>query len=391
MTLNDRHGAIISLADTPGELAVKDNICVQGFMCTASSKLLENYEPPYTATAVQKLQKQGLTVMGKTSCDEFACGSTGTHTSLANPRNPLDEKRVPGGSSSGSAIAVKDGLVRYAIGSDTGGSVRCPATFCQIVGYRPSYGQISRYGLMDMCMSFDTIGTLTRNVDDAIYLITGMSGKDDKDLTTMNSVDVKETPGLAGKRLVAFRQILESCDPGIREKFNEATEKAKLHVDVIDFPEIHKSIPTYYMIVFAEFASAMQRFDGKFFGKNRELLGQDVKRRILLGTFISQKENKDKWYTQAINARKWFQQKFEAMFAKYDFVINPTMPSPAPLVGEITDPITEYSMDLGTIFPSLMMGPSISLPYQGMGIQLTGKRFSDSALLYSARDLEGAL
>ncbi len=384
--MNDEYNAFISTRPAKDgiKLAVKDNILVKGMKATASSRVLEDYIAPYSATVVKRLEESGYDVVGKTHCDEFGCGGMGVYSSLGQPKNPIDIKRVPGGSSSGSAVAVASGLVDVALGSDTGGSIRAPAAWCQVYGYRPSYGLVSRYGLMDMAMSFDTIGFLAKKPEMITKMMEIAAGPDEKDQTTGETFEKKDS---YGKRFGVLKTVENSIDKEILEKRDKFIEKLDGEIVEIEIPSLKYAVPAYYMIMFAELSSAMQKFDGITFGKDRNLLGDEVKRRILLGTYITMKEYHDKWYSSALNARNLIKKEIEEAFEKVDFIINPTMPRSAPRIGEEIDKITEYMMDIGTTFQPLSKTPAISIPFKGIGIQITAPRFKDGELLALAEGL----
>ncbi len=382
-------------------IAVKDNICVSGLRCTASSKVLEDYVAPYDAPVIGRLKAEGATIIGKTNMDEFAAGGSGTSGHFGPVRNPIDMDRVPGGSSSGSAVAVATGMADLALGSDTAGSVRCPASFCGIVGFRPTYGAVSRYGLLDLGMSMDTIGPMARDVAGCITLMGILAFKDPRDQTS--TVELPRTPKKTPKTIGVPKQFLEGVDEPVLRVFKSALKIFEKEYEIVelDLPISKYAVPIYYITVFSEFSSAMQKFDGLKYGHSTEKMttlletvaksrsesfGREVKRRVLLGAYITMKEQRDKWYTSAIKARSVLKAEFEKAFGKADLLLGPTMPFLPWKFGEKTDPLGEYFADVLTTQASLAGIPAGSLPagiVDGLpvGIQIHGPQFSDFSVL----------
>ena len=395
--------------------ALKDNILARGTRTTCSSKILENYRSPYDSTVAEKLKAAGAIVVGKTNLDEFAMGSSTENSAFGVSRNPWDTERIPGGSSGGSASAVASGLVPFALGSDTGGSVRQPAALCGIVGYKPTYGLVSRYGLVAFSSSLDQIGPLTRCVDDAWEVMNVISGHDEKDATTMETpIDFSRELGgpLKGMKMAIPEEMLkyEGLEDGVSESFMAMVERLRengVTVETVSIPSLKYVVATYYLIAPGEASSNLSRFDGIRYGwrtgeSNYESLvnsdrdegfGKEVKRRILLGTFTLSSAYYDAYYSKAMKARKLISNDLDRVLTDYDFIINPSSPITAPRIGEISDPLTYYLMDIFTIPTNLAGLPGISVPIapcKGLpvGIQLMGKRFMDTDLLSAAKGIE---
>lgn len=387
-------------------IAVKDNICVSGLKCTASSKVLEGYVAPYDASVIERLKAEGATIIGKTNMDEFAAGGSGTSGYFGPVRNPFDMDRVPGGSSSGSAVAVAAGMTDLALGSDTAGSIRCPASFCGLVGFRPTYGVVSRYGLLDLGMSMDTIGPMARDVAGCIKLMEILAFKDEKDQT---SVQLPRTVNMP-KTIGVPKQFLEGVDENVLRVFRGALKIFEKEYEIIevDLPISKYAVPVYYLTVFSEFSSAMQKFDGLKYGHSTEKMttlldtvsrsrtesfGREVKRRVLLGAYITMKEQRDRWYSAAVRARAILKAEFEKAFGKVGLLLGPTMPFLPWLHGTKTEPLQEYFADVLTTQASLAGIPAGSLPagtVDGLpvGIQIHGPQFSDFSVLEVMRLFE---
>ncbi len=381
-------------------VAVKDNICVSGLRCTASSKVLEDYVAPYDASVISRLKAEGAIIIGKTNMDEFAAGGAGTSGYFGPVRNPFDIERVPGGSSSGSAVAVAAGMADIALGSDTAGSVRCPASFCGLAGFRPTYGAVSRYGLIDLGMSMDTIGPMARSVAGCRKLMEVLAFKDPRDQMSVELPRTRKTP----KTIGVPKQFLDGVDEKVLRIFGSALKIFEKEYEIVevDLPISKYSVPVYYLTVFGEFSSAMQKYDGLKYGhstektttlletasKSRsESFGREVKRRVILGTHITMKEQKDKWYTSAIKARMAIRAEFTKTFEKVDMLLGPTMPFLPWLYGkEKTHPLQEYLADVLTTQASLAGIPAGTVPAGvvddlPVGIQIHGPQFSDFAVL----------
>jgi|SRR5215218_1040305 len=404
------------LAGVP--LAVKDLFCTEGVQSAAASKLLEGYKPPYTATAVERLTAAGAPMLGKTNMDEFAMGSSNENSAFGPVKNPWDESRVPGGSSGGSAAAVAAGLAPWAIGTDTGGSIRQPAALCGIVGVKPTYGSISRYGMIAFASSLDQAGPLTRDVTDAALLLRHMVGTDDYDSTCTGHPEEIALPTaerLDGLRFGVPPELTgEGLDPGVREVFETTLgriEELGGTVTDVALPHSGHAISAYYVIAPAEASANLARFDGVRYGQragNGDLrslyeetreqgFGPEVKRRIMLGTYALSSGYYDAYYGSAQRVRTKIAGDFHAAFESVDFVITPTSPTVAFGLGERTaDPLAMYLSDVLTVPMSLAGIPAISIPgglSHGMpvGVQIAGPAFSESKILDASYALERAI
>jgi aspartyl-tRNA(Asn)/glutamyl-tRNA(Gln) amidotransferase subunit A len=391
-------------------VAIKNNIAYKGKLLTCGSKMLESYSAPYDATVVERILAEDGIILGSANLDEFACGSDTTKSAIKLTRNPLDTEYVVGGSSGGSAASVAAGFVDIALGSDTGGSIRCPASFCGVVGMKPTYGMVPRYGLADMAMSLDQIGPLATNVSDAKLMLSVIAGKDDRDQNTGTAtehVEHKAKPSIA-----IPKEFLEGADAGIADQFKTLVSRlrdAGYKVSDISIPELKHAIPIYYLTVFAEFSSAMQKYDGLRYGKQEheldnmaeavsalrgEKFGLEVKRRILLGTFITTKEYRDAWYGKTLRARGVLKRAMEAALSKHDLLLGPTMSSLPWKMGEkMTDPLELYLADILTVPANLAGIPAGSVPFGKCGkfrpgMQVLGSRFSDAKVLSLMEEIE---
>ncbi len=404
------------LAGVP--VAVKDNICTEGLRTTCSSKILHNFVPTYTAEAVKNLQKAGAVILGKTNMDEFAMGST-TETSAYGPtKNPRNPEHVPGGSSGGSAAAVAAGECIYAIGSDTGGSIRQPASYCGVVGMKPTYGTVSRYGLIAYGSSLDQIGPLTRNVTDCAAVLEALASHDTKDSTSVSRDDTDFTAALTedvkGMRIGIPNDYLgEGLDEEVRTVVLQAAEVLADRgavVERFDLSLVEYAIPAYYTIAAAEASSNLERFDGIKYGyrteeyaglhnmykKSRsEGFGEEVKRRIMLGSFVLSSGYYDAYYLKALKVKALIKKAFDEAFAKYDLILGPVAPTTAPKLGEsLADPIQMYLGDIYTIAVNLAGLPGISVPCgqdsNGLpiGLQLIGDCFQEKKLIRAAYTYE---
>ncbi|MGB1039314.1 MAG: Asp-tRNA(Asn)/Glu-tRNA(Gln) amidotransferase subunit GatA [Flavobacteriales bacterium] len=409
---------------TAGRLAgmvigIKDNLCYEGHKVSASSKILEGFESLYSATAIERLLEEDAIIIGRLNCDEFAMGSSNENSAFGNVLNPIQEDKVPGGSSGGSASAVAAGLCMATLGSDTGGSIRQPASFCGVVGMKPTYGRISRWGLLAYASSFDQIGPFTNNVNDAALLTQIMAGKDQYDSTvSSNPVEDYFEVSKEDKKLKIGvpKQVIESVglNPEIKNKLteilNDLTSKGH-SVEEFDFPFLDYLVPIYYVLTTAEASSNLSRYDGVHFGyrspnatdidstyvlSRTEGFGEEVKRRIMLGTFVLSSGYYDAYYTKAMKARRVIQNKTIEVFNDFDFVIGPTTPDTAFKIGEnVKDPITMYLQDIFTVHANLSGNPAISLPLGNhsnglpFGIQVMGKPFHEKELFSFSRELMG--
>jgi aspartyl-tRNA(Asn)/glutamyl-tRNA(Gln) amidotransferase subunit A len=398
--------------------AHKDIFCTQGVRTTCGSKMLENFIAPYDATLTQKLHNNGLVMLGKTNMDEFAMGSTNEHSYFGSCKNPFDLDRAPGGSSGGSACAVAAGLAPFATGSDTGGSIRQPASFCHLVGLKPTYGRISRYGMIAFASSLDQAGPLTQTVADAALLLETMSGHDPMDSTSA----ITPVPGyysLLNQGPKSFnvavpRSFFEAMDNTSQEAFNEVLDQVRSvggHIDFIDFDIKDFVIPTYYTIAPAEASSNLARYDGIRFGyqtphaknlnelyrKTRgEGFGPEVKRRILMGTYVLSSGYFDAFYQQALRVRALIKQRFESVFKHYHVIATPTTLTEAFLLkSHDHDPVAMYYSDLCTVSVNLADLPAISLPLMQrnglpFGFQLIANHFDEVTLLQVSHKIEQA-
>jgi aspartyl-tRNA(Asn)/glutamyl-tRNA(Gln) amidotransferase subunit A len=393
-------------------IGIKDVICYKGHQVTAASRILEGFHSLYSATAVERLLAEDAIIIGSLNCDEFAMGSSNEHSCYGKVLNALDENRVPGGSSGGSAVAVQAGLCMVSLGSDTGGSVRQPADFCGIVGLKPTYGRISRYGLIAYASSFDQIGIFSTSVDDAALLLEVMAGADEFDST----VSTEPVPAYGREmearnqtyRIAYFPESLEhpSLDPEIRKSVHElftSLQEQGHTVHPVKFDYLDYIVPTYYVLTTAEASSNLSRFDGvkygprkgsaddltAFYEQNRSAgFGKEVKRRIMLGNFVLSSGYYDAYFTQAQKVRRLIINKTEEVFNQYDLLLMPTVPYPAFRFGEKSkDPIEMFLADLFTVFANLAGIPAISIPLSrhsnGMpfGVQVMADRFKELTLL----------
>ncbi len=398
-------------------LGIKDNLCLKGHKVSAASKILENFESLYTATAVQRLIDAGAIVIGRTNCDEFAMGSSNENSAFGPALNPFDPTRVPGGSSGGSAAAVAAGMCTATLGTDTGGSIRQPASLCGVVGLKPTYGRVSRYGAIAYASSFDQIGPITLTVDDTALIYEIMGGKDEMDATTSSKPIVNYlTTGTDKKYKIAYiKETVESegLDPEIRERIYAVRDAliAQGHtVEAVDFPYLDYLIPTYYILTTAEASSNLARYDGIHYGhrsakatdlestyklSRAEGFGKEVQRRIMLGTFVLSAGYYDAYYSKGQKVRRLLRDKCNDILTEYDFMLTPTTPSTAFKIGENTsDPIKMYLEDIYTVLANLAGLPAISLPLgkhsNGLpfGLQITGRHFDEARLLRFSSVLE---
>lgn len=391
-------------------IAVKDNILIEGRRAGAASKILEGYIAPWSATVIKSLIERGVVLLGRTNMDEFAMGGSTENSAYGVTRNPVDISRVAGGSSGGSAAAVAADLALAALGSDTGGSIREPAAFCGVVGYKPSYGAVSRHGLMAMASSLDQIGPFAKTVEDAQIIFDCLRGKDSYDATTVEISELSHNNRKVG--VARSLLLIDGLDPEVKINFEDAIERLKslgYEIVDIDLPNIGYSLPIYYIICPAEVSSNMSRYDGVRYGgrvegdnlledymKSRgELLGTEVKRRIMIGTYVLSSGYYDAYYGKALAVRELIKQDFKKVFEQVDVVMMPTTPSPAWKIGEKSDnPLEMYLADIFTVTANLAGLPAISIPSGQttsglpMGVQLMGSRLEDSTLFQIAKDFE---
>lgn len=406
------------LAGVP--IAIKDNMCTEGVLTTCSSKILENFIPQFSSEAVKRIEEAGAVVIGKTNMDEFAMGST-TETSAYGPtKNPWNTEHVPGGSSGGSAAAVAANECFCALGSDTGGSIRQPASYCGVVGMKPTYGTVSRYGLIAYGSSLDQIGPLCKDVTDCATIMEVIASHDKKDSTSVERKDTDFTSALvddvAGMRIGIPRDYFgEGLDPQVKEAVLSAAEVLKSKgaiVEEFDLSLVEYAIPTYYTIAAAEASSNLERFDGVKYGfrakdydglhsmykKTRsEGFGPEVKRRIMLGSFVLSSGYYDAYYLKALRVKAMIKKAFDEAFAKYDVILGPVAPTTAPKLGSsLADPIKMYLGDIYTISVNLAGLPGISVPCgkddNGLpiGVQLIGDCFNEKKLIQTAYAYEQA-
>ncbi len=417
-----QEGPAPSAADGPlagVPLAVKDLFCTEGVPSQSGSRILEGYLPPYTATVVAHLTDAGSTLLGKTNQDEFAMGSSNENSAYGPVRNPWDRTRVPGGSSGGSAAAVAAGLAPWALGTDTGGSIRQPAALCGIVGLKPTYGSVSRYGMIAFASSLDQAGPLTRNVADAALMLSHMVGRDPKDATSLQFPHAIETPTaerMDGITLGVPEELTgEGIEAGVLHAFNASLDLARqlgANIQPIRLPHAPHALSAYYVLAPAEASSNLARFDGVRYGLRAEdasdLLdmytrtrhdgfGAEVKRRIMLGTYALSSGYYDAYYGRAQRVRTKIAQDFSSAFAQVDFIVTPTAPTVAFKLGEKTsDPLAMYLNDFCTVPMSLAGIPAISIPCglsDGLpvGLQIAGPAFSENKLLDAAHALESTI
>lgn len=397
-------------------VGIKDNINTKGIITTAGSKILNNYEPLFNATVIEKLHVSEAVIIGKTNMDEFAMGSSTENSAYQKTYNPWNKDHVPGGSSGGSAAAVAAGEVYFALGSDTGGSVRQPAAYCGVVGLKPTYGLVSRFGLISYASSLDQIGPITRTVQDSAYVLQSIAGHDSLDSTSAK-VDIPDylsalTGDVNGLRIGVPKEYLgEGLDSGVKEKLMEALnvlEKLGATWEEVSLPHSDYAISAYYLIAPAEASSNLARYDGIRFGHRSssaqslidlyketrsEGFGEEVKRRIMLGTYALSSGYYDAYYLKAQKARTLIKQDFENVYKQYDIIIGPTAPTTAFKFGAAKNPLSMYLNDIYTIPVNLAGLPAISVPcgfVDGLpvGLQMIGKPFEEQTLLRVAHAFE---
>ncbi len=399
-------------------VAVKDNICTKGMLTSCASRMLSNFIPPYDATVVSKIKEEGMVILGKTNMDEFAMGST-TETSYYGPTvNPCGENRVPGGSSGGSAAAVAADLAPIALGSDTGGSIRQPASFCGVTGLKPTYGTVSRYGLVAFASSLDQIGPIGKTALDCAAMFNLISGIDERDQSSAESwkVDVEAVKDfdVKGKKIgIPNEYFGEGIDADVKARVMEAVkyfEDNGAAVETFEMPIVEYAIPTYYIIACAEACSNLSRYDGVKYGyrpegvdnlmdlyiKSRsEGFGMEVKRRIMLGNFVLSSGYYDAYYNKALQAKALIKKAFDEAFARYDVVIGPVAPTTALKAGEsLSDPLKMYLGDICTVLINIVGLPAISVPCgndgEGLpvGMQIIGKHFDEETILGFAANFQ---
>lgn len=397
---------------------IKDNICVKDELTTCSSKILQDFRPPYSATVIDKLIEDGALLMGKTNMDEFAFGSSTETSCYGTTKNPWDLKRIPGGSSGGSAACVAADEAIFAIGSDTGGSIRQPASLCGIVGLKPTYGRVSRYGLIAFASSLDQIGPLAKDVEDAALLLRSISGYDVMDSTSVNKA-IPDYPSLIKKDIKGLRIGIprEYFIEGVIKEVKDSVSQAIKHIEGLgaicedmSLPHTKYAVSVYYLVATAEASSNLARFDGVQYGlrsgqaksiiemhkkTRQEGFGDEAKRRIILGTFALSSGYYDAYYLRALKVRTLIKRDFDKAFEKYDAIITPTSPTAAFKIGEKTaDPLTMYLSDIFTISANLAGVPGVSIPCGftkeklPIGLQILGKAFDEETILKIAYNYE---
>jgi aspartyl-tRNA(Asn)/glutamyl-tRNA(Gln) amidotransferase subunit A len=406
------------LAGVP--VAIKDVMCTRGVRTTAGSKILENFIPPHDATAVARLEAAGAVIVGKTNCDEFAMGSSNENSAYGAVCNPRDRSRVPGGSSGGSAAAVASGMVVAALGSDTGGSIRQPASFCGVTGLMPTYGRVSRYGLIAFASSLDHIGPITNTVKDAAIVLRAMAGRDPMDATSADVpvpdyVAELDKPVRGLKLGVAKEYYGDGLDPEVRKAVEAAIQGlARLECEIVpvSLPHTAYAVPTYYVVATAEASANLARYDGVRYGfrvkrartlaemyrrTRDEGFGAEVKRRIMLGTYVLSAGYYDAYYLKAQKVRTLLTRDFDEAFKKVDAIITPTCPTAAFRLGEkVNDPLAMYLADIYTVTADLAGIPGISVPCGEtseklpIGVQILGKHFDEATVLRVAQAVTGS-
>lgn len=402
-------------------MALKDNLCTTGIPTTCASRMLSEYRPPYDAFVVAKLQEAGTILVGKTNMDEFAMGSSTENSAFHTTLNPWDRERVPGGSSGGSAAVVAAGEAFFALGSDTGGSIRQPASLCGVVGLKPTYGNVSRYGLIAFASSLDQIGPLTRDVRDAALVLDIIAGHDKRDSTSVPR-DKEHYVGFLGKEVKGFKVALpvecfgEGLDKGVKDAVMQALEQCSglgVNLCEVSAPSTKYALPAYYLVAPAEASSNLARYDGVQYGLSvrdaenllalywstrKQGFGAEVKRRIMLGTYALSSGYYDAYYLKALKMRTLIRDEFANIFKDNDFIVTPTSPTVAFKLGEQKDdPLTMYLNDIYTITANLSGLPAISIPcgfVAGMpvGLQVIGRPFDEGRMLqfcYCLEDLLG--
>ncbi|NNF01276.1 MAG: Asp-tRNA(Asn)/Glu-tRNA(Gln) amidotransferase subunit GatA [Bacteroidia bacterium] len=401
-------------------IAIKDNICYKDHHVSASSKILKGFKSLFSATVVEKLLEEDAIIIGRCNCDEFAMGSSNENSAYGVVKNPIDRSRVPGGSSGGSVAAVAANLCLAALGSDTGGSIRQPASYCGVYGSKPSYGRVSRYGLIAFASSLDQIGPVTRSLSDNALLLEVISGNDKNDSTSAKK-EVEKFSTTANdykpKKVAVLSEYLnaEGLDADIKSSLLEQIENLKaqgIQVDEVPFPYLDLLVPTYYVLSTAEASSNLSRYGGILYGYQSERtedinsafvrsrsegFGWEVKRRIILGTFVLSTGFYDAYYGRAQKIRRLIKDKTEEIFKDYDLIISPTTPGRAFEIGSISDPIKMYLEDIFTVQAPLAGLPAISVPFKTekselpFGIQLMAGKFQETKLLACAKLLKGRL
>ena len=400
------------LAGVPYSL--KDNICTKGYLTTCASKILSNFVPPYSATAYERLEKEGMVLVGKLNMDEFAMGSTTETSFWGATKNPWNTKNVPGGSSGGSAAAVAADLSFFTLGSDTGGSIRQPCSFCGVSGIKPTYGKVSRYGLVAFASSLDQIGPIGKDIIDCAAVLNVISGKDEKDQTSVRTetISIEEAKAFSAKGLrigIPKEYFGEGLEDDVRKAIENAIEIYKemgAEVETFDLPIVEYAVPTYYIIACAEASSNLARYDGVKYGvraenaeglsdlyvKSRsESFGMEVKRRIMLGNFVLSSGYYDAYYKKALQVKSLVMKDFQEAFSKYDLILGPVAPSVAPEIGSnLENPLQMYLGDIYTVLINIAGLPAASIPCgvneSGLpvGLQLISSHYKEQTLVNAA-------
>ncbi len=397
-------------------IAVKDNINVEGLICSCGSKMLEDYASPYDATAIERIKAAGGIIVGKTNLDEFAMGSSGETSYYGAAKNPIDEQLSPGGSSSGSAAAAAADLADAALGSDTGGSIRQPAAFCGIYGLKPTYGAVSRYGLVAHASSFDQIGVLSKNLDDLTLLYDTISGYDPKDANSTSVPKIKSDTKNVENFTIAYpdESVLNECDKEVYETFKKTIdelEKIGIRTEQVTHKHSSAWLPAYYILSTAEASSNLARYDGIRYGHKSsaeecesvaatrtEGFGAETKRRIVLGSFALSEGYKEQYYAKALKARRLIKGEFDGILEEYDFYLSPTSPTPPFKLNEKKDkPIEMYKSDYFTVPASLTGLPALSAPIKytsadiPFGLQIISKEYNEDGIIDCAGILKKRL
>ncbi len=392
--------------------AIKDAIMVEGQKCTSASKILENYVAPYDATVIKKLKEQGVVILGKANLDEFAMGGSGENSAYGVTKNPCDKTRVAGGSSSGSAASVAAEMACFSLGSDTGGSIRLPSSFCGVTGLKPTYGSVSRYGLIAFGSSLDQIGPIAKTVEDAKIVFEAICGKDKMDATSTDYEFENSVTNLKGLRIgVPKEYFVEGIDKDVEKIIRASIKKAEdagAEIIEISLPSVEFALACYYIIAPCEASANLARFDGIKYGlsaEGKDLLdvylkskghgfGAEVKRRIMIGTYALSSGYYDAYYKKAQEVRQFIKQDFAKAFEKVDLIFCPVSPVPAIKIGEKTDdPLSMYLMDIYTVSVNLAGLPGLSLPVGKVGnlpvgLQIIGNHFQENKILSVAAQLE---
>jgi len=397
-------------------IAVKDNICTRQMKTTCASKMLEDYIPPYNATVIERLEREGAIIIGKANLDEFAMGSTTEFSRFEATKNPWDTERVPGGSSGGSAASLAAGETTLALGSDTGGSIRCPASFCSVVGLKPTYGLVSRFGLVSFANSLELIGPMGRSVYDVALMLSCIAGRDSMDHTTLD-VDAKDytatiKQGVKGLKIGLVKEMMSDINGDVSKSILDAAgklESLSAELEEVSMNSLQYALASYYTIAMAEASSNLARYDGIRYGANmnpegfewnsyytkiRSNFGEEVKRRIIIGTYVLSSGYYGKYYLKAQKVRTLIKQEFAALFNKYDLLIAPTMPILPFKIGEkIIDPLQMYMADIDTVAANLAGIPAISVPCAfadglPIGLQIMGDHLNEELLLRAAYAFE---